>query len=263
VAELSIAIGMPRAFLGLDVGLKALTGHPEHPPDRAGADRVATSGEGQSQLTRALAGPPQRRLGVAANVGINESVESCLQLGVALPQLLTPCTRTPDAAVPGRRRVQILHSAVQGLARKPGRPRNQRDSAPTQRTSLGTSPQAPLPFIEVGRDGFPAGADGSSSVHAKTLTASTPFVQLILAKTLTPHDLRHFYASALIRQGADVKLVQARLGHKSAQTTIDIYGHLWPDSDERTRTAIDAVFDRPLARAGDGDAGMAAERDCR
>ena len=56
-----------------------------------------------------------------------------------------------------------------------------------------------------------------------------------------------------------MKLVQARLGHKSAQTTIDIYGHLWPDSDERTRTAIDAVFDRPLARAVDGDAGMAAE----
>jgi integrase len=81
-----------------------------------------------------------------------------------------------------------------------------------------------------------------------------------LGRPVTPHDLRHFYASALIRQGADVKLVQARLGHKSAQTTIDIYGHLWPDSDERTRTAIDAVFDRPLARTVDGDAGMAAER---
>ena len=38
-----------------------------------------------------------------------------------------------------------------------------------------------------------------------------------------------------------------------------IYGDLWPDSNERTRTAIDAVFDRPLARAVDGDAGMAAE----
>ena len=80
-----------------------------------------------------------------------------------------------------------------------------------------------------------------------------------LGRSVTPHDLRHFYASALIRQGADVKLVQARLGHKSAQTTIDIYGHLWPDSDERTRTAIDAVFDRPLAHAADGDAGTAAE----
>ena len=75
-----------------------------------------------------------------------------------------------------------------------------------------------------------------------------------LGRPVSPHDLRHFYASALIRQGADVKLVQARLGHKSAQTTIDIYGHLWPDSDERTRTAIDAVFDRALARAADVEA---------
>jgi integrase len=67
---------------------------------------------------------------------------------------------------------------------------------------------------------------------------------------ITPHDLRHFYASVLIRQGADVKLVQARMGHESATTTLDTYGHLWPDSDERTRAAIDAAFDKVLtARA--------------
>jgi hypothetical protein len=50
----------------------------------------------------------------------------------------------------------------------------------------------------------------------------------------------------LIRQGADVKLVQARMGHRSATTTLDTYGHLWPDSDERTRTAIDTAFDKVL-----------------
>ncbi len=64
---------------------------------------------------------------------------------------------------------------------------------------------------------------------------------------VTPHDLRHFYASVLIRRGADVKLVQARMGHESATTTLDTYGHLWPDSDERTRTAIDAAFDKVLS----------------
>ena len=66
-----------------------------------------------------------------------------------------------------------------------------------------------------------------------------------MGRDATPHDLRHFYASALIRQGADVKLVQNRLGHKSAKTTIDTYGHLWPDSDDRTRTAIDSIFHAP------------------
>lgn len=56
------------------------------------------------------------------------------------------------------------------------------------------------------------------------------------------HDCRHFYASLLIASGANVKVVQARLRHASATTTLDTYSHLWPDSDEQTRTAIDTVL---------------------
>jgi integrase len=52
------------------------------------------------------------------------------------------------------------------------------------------------------------------------------------------HDLRHFYASLLISAGLDVKVVQARLRHASAKTTLDTCGHLWPDSDETTRVAV-------------------------
>ncbi len=56
------------------------------------------------------------------------------------------------------------------------------------------------------------------------------------------HDLRHYLASLLIASGADVKVVQARLRHASAKTTLDTYGHLWPDSDDSTRAAIGAVL---------------------
>ena len=56
------------------------------------------------------------------------------------------------------------------------------------------------------------------------------------------HDLRHYYASLLISKGLDVKVVQARLRHASAKTTLDTYGHLWPDSDETTRAAISGVM---------------------
>jgi integrase len=56
------------------------------------------------------------------------------------------------------------------------------------------------------------------------------------------HDLRHYLASLLIHSGADVKVVQARLRHASAKTTLDTYGHLWHNSDEATRAAIGAVF---------------------
>lgn len=51
-----------------------------------------------------------------------------------------------------------------------------------------------------------------------------------------------FYASLLIRNGANVKLVQARLGHKSATETLDTYGHLWPDSDEQTRNILNEAL---------------------
>lgn len=56
------------------------------------------------------------------------------------------------------------------------------------------------------------------------------------------HDLRHFYASLLIRHGESVKTVQKNLGHASAAETLDTYSHLWHDSDDRTRAAVDSVF---------------------
>ena len=52
-----------------------------------------------------------------------------------------------------------------------------------------------------------------------------------LADGSTFHDLRHYYASLLIRHGESVKVVQKRLGHKSAVETLDTYSHLWPDSE--------------------------------
>jgi integrase len=56
------------------------------------------------------------------------------------------------------------------------------------------------------------------------------------------HALRHFYASLLIQEGASVKVVQARLGHANATETLNTYAHLWPDSEDHTRAAIDRVF---------------------
>jgi integrase len=56
------------------------------------------------------------------------------------------------------------------------------------------------------------------------------------------HDLRHYLASLLIASGADVKVVQARLRHASATTTLNTYAHMWPDADESARAAVGAVL---------------------
>jgi integrase len=63
------------------------------------------------------------------------------------------------------------------------------------------------------------------------------------------HALRHFYASALIRHGESVKTVQQRLGHSSAAMTLDTYTHLWPDSDDRTREAVERALSAPADSA--------------
>jgi integrase len=48
--------------------------------------------------------------------------------------------------------------------------------------------------------------------------------------------------SLLIRHGESVKTVQARLGHANAAETLDTYSRPWPDSDDRTREAVDHAF---------------------
>ena len=65
------------------------------------------------------------------------------------------------------------------------------------------------------------------------------------------HLLRHYYASLLIRYAESVKTVQARLGHATAAETLDTYSHLWPDSDDRTREAVDSQLGGTALGAGD------------
>ncbi len=58
---------------------------------------------------------------------------------------------------------------------------------------------------------------------------------------LTPHELRHTCASLAIAAGANVKVLQTLLGHKTATLTLDRYGHLFPDDLGRIADAFDAA----------------------
>ncbi|MEV0398855.1 tyrosine-type recombinase/integrase [Actinoallomurus sp. NPDC050550] len=63
-----------------------------------------------------------------------------------------------------------------------------------------------------------------------------------LPDAVTFHTLRHTYASLQIAAGTSLTALQRRMGHGSIQVTSDIYGHLLPTEDDRTRTAIDDAF---------------------
>lgn len=47
------------------------------------------------------------------------------------------------------------------------------------------------------------------------------------------HSLRHTHATNLLSNGADIKYVQNRLGHKNIETTLGIYQHITEQLKER------------------------------
>ena len=91
-----------------------------------------------------------------------------------------------------------------------------------------------------------AGRQTSTWAIERTIRSARPKVAG-LPEGFQFHDLRHYLASQLMASGLDVEVVQHRLRHASAKTTLDTYGHLWPDSDESARAAVGAV----LAARGD------------
>ena len=56
------------------------------------------------------------------------------------------------------------------------------------------------------------------------------------------HSLRHSHASALIAAGIDVVSVSRRLGHSSPSITLDVYSHLFRETDSAAAEAIERVF---------------------
>ena len=59
---------------------------------------------------------------------------------------------------------------------------------------------------------------------------------------LHPHDLRHSYAVAALRSGADVKSVQHNLGHKTSSMTVDIYAAYSEDAGKESAQKLSEYF---------------------
>jgi integrase len=56
------------------------------------------------------------------------------------------------------------------------------------------------------------------------------------------HGLRHTCATLLLRAGEPVHVVSERLGHKTAQMTLDVYAHVLPDMQRNAAATIGGLL---------------------
>lgn len=61
-------------------------------------------------------------------------------------------------------------------------------------------------------------------------------------KQIRTHDLRHSHVAMLINLGVRIEIISARLGHEKVSTTWDIYGHLYPNSQQEAVAKMDACI---------------------
>ncbi|MFE0137753.1 tyrosine-type recombinase/integrase [Streptomyces sp. NPDC059037] len=84
-------------------------------------------------------------------------------------------------------------------------------------------------------------------VWARNIKRANAYLEKSGSKVRVPedttlHDLRHFYASVLIKNGATPKKVQKRLGHAKPSITLNVYTHLWEADVDETADMMEAAL---------------------
>ena len=61
-------------------------------------------------------------------------------------------------------------------------------------------------------------------------------------QTCTPHELRHSFGSALIKNGTDIKVVSQLLGHKDISVTYNVYIHILEEQEIEAVKCLDNLL---------------------
>ncbi len=66
------------------------------------------------------------------------------------------------------------------------------------------------------------------------------------------HDLRHFVASVLGDGGVPIATISSRLGHRDIATTLNLYTHALPATDQRAAAYLGDLLARKSRSTAEG-----------
>jgi site-specific recombinase XerD len=97
---------------------------------------------------------------------------------------------------------------------------------------------------------FPGrGKSGHITRTSVNLAVKRAMREAKLTKNISPHTLRHSFATHLLENGTDLRTIQVLLGHRSLKTTA-IYTHVSRKQIESTRSPLDLLEERKRCREG-------------
>ncbi len=128
----------------------------------------------------------------------------------------------------GRRRISLPGSVVDTL-------RSHRVKQAELRLALGVGRPSPDDLVFAREDGSPLSPDRLSQQWRR-------LANLLGLPPVTWHAFRHSHASALIAAGLDILTISRRLGHGSPAITLNIYAHLFSNTDAAAAKAMDAAL---------------------
>ena len=94
----------------------------------------------------------------------------------------------------------------------------------------------PKEYLFVGQKGGMYSAASVANILKKAASKAG------IKKTVTPHMLRHSFATHLLEQGTDLRYIQELLGHSSSKTT-EIYTHVSKKAIDKIKNPMDDFFE--------------------
>lgn len=128
----------------------------------------------------------------------------------------------------GRRTIELPATAVTEL-------RAHWRAQQEDRFALGAGKSPPEALVFSDLDGEPRLPNAITKEWQRTAKAAG-------MASATLHSLRHTHASHLIANGLDILTISRRLGHGSPTITLAVYGHLFPQTDNRAAQIMEAAF---------------------